>query len=122
MSREEIAHLILRLGVAFAFLYPPFKAIGDPYSWVGYFPQFVRDLPVDSVLVLHAFGVVEVIIAIWLITGWRVAYPAALAALMLLGIVAFNLNQLDVVFRDVSIAAAALALVVWNAAWPSEIA
>ena len=113
MTRENAAHLVLRLGVAFSFLYPPFSALTDPDSWVGYFPQFVRDLPVDSYLLLHLFGAVEVAIALWLISGWKVRYPASLAALMLIAIVAFNLNQLDVLFRDLTIAAAAIALAIW---------
>ena len=33
---------ILRIGLAFAFLYPPLDAIVDPYSWLGYFPAFMR--------------------------------------------------------------------------------
>ncbi|MEJ0053902.1 MAG: DoxX family membrane protein [bacterium] len=113
MDRERAAHLILRLGVAFSFLYPPFAAIGDPFSWIGYFPQFVQALPVDTTLLLHAFGAAEVVIALWLISGWKVRYPAILAALMLLAIVAFNLNQFEVLFRDLSIAAAALAIALW---------
>jgi len=121
MSREETAHLVLRLGVAFSFLYPPYAALRDPSSWIGYFPQFVHALPIDTTLLLHAFGVVEVVIALWLISGWRVAYPALLAALLLLGIVAFNLNQLDVLFRDLTIAAAALALVIWPEVRTSDV-
>jgi uncharacterized membrane protein YphA (DoxX/SURF4 family) len=113
MTREALAHLVLRLGVAFSFLYPPYAAISDPSSWIGYFPQFVRDLPIDTTLLLHAFGAVEVVIALWLISGWRVRYPALVAALLLIAIVAFSWNQLDVLFRDLTIAAAALALALW---------
>jgi uncharacterized membrane protein YphA (DoxX/SURF4 family) len=113
MSKEEIAHLALRLSVAFSFLYPPFAALRDPDSWIGYFPNFVRALPINTTLLLHAFGVVEVVIALWLISGWRVRYPALLAGLMLVAIVAFNLNQFDVLFRDLTIAGAALALALW---------
>lgn len=106
------SHLILRLGVAFAFLYPPYAALMDPQSWLGYFPSFVRSVPIDPLILLHSFGVIEVLIALWLISGWRIATPAILATLMLLGIVLFNWNQLDVLFRDLAIAAAALALAV----------
>ena len=115
MSREEAAHLVLRLGVAFSFLYPPFAALRDPLSWVGYFPDFVRALPVDTLLLLHTFGVVEVVIALWLISGWKTRFPAALAVLVLIAIVALNLNQFDILFRDLTIVAAALTLVLWSA-------
>lgn len=121
-SREALpvpagrAHLVLRVGLAFALLYPPFAAVSDPVSWISYFPAFVRMLPIDSILLLHAFGVVEVAIALWLLSGWRIRVPATLAALMLLGIVASNLPDFEVLFRDLSIAAMAVALALWPSA------
>jgi uncharacterized membrane protein YphA (DoxX/SURF4 family) len=107
------AHLLLRVGLAFAFIYPPYAALSDPVSWAAYFPPFVHALPMSTLVLLHAFGALEVAIALWLLSGWRIRVPAALAALMLLGIVAFNWAQLDVLFRDLSLAAVALALVLW---------
>lgn len=104
------AHLTLRVGLAFAFLYPPYAALSDPLSWQAYFPAFVQALPVSPLILLHAFGLLEVAIALWLLSGWRIHFPAALAALMLLAIVAFNFAQIDVLFRDLAIAAMALAL------------
>ncbi len=109
----EVAHLLLRVGVAFAFLYPPIMAVGDPVSWMSYFPSFVRDLPINTTLLLHAFGVVEVAIALWLLSGVRIRIPAALAALMLVAIVIANPSDFEVLFRDLTIAAAALALFFW---------
>lgn len=116
-GRLKIADWALRIGVAFAFLYPPFSALSDPYSWFGYFPSFMRGIVPDLVL-LHAFGLLEVLIAIWILSGWKMAYPAALAALMLVAIVAFNAAQFEVVFRDLAIAAAALALALMH--WPGQ--
>src|SRR3989344_745192 len=116
---EALAHLALRVGLAFAFIYPPYAALSDPVSWAAYFPPFVLalpaqvGLPIAPTTLLHAFGVLEVVIALWLLSGWRIRIPAALAALLLLGIVAFNFSQLDVLFRDLSLAAAALALALW---------
>lgn len=106
------AELLLRLGVAFAFLYPPLNAVIDPYSWIGYFPGFVRALPLDEMLVLHLFGVVEVVIGLWLIWGKRLFVPSVAALVLLLAIVVFNLGDFQVLFRDLSIAAMALALAV----------
>ncbi len=109
MTRDSLADLVLRIGLAFAFLYPPLNALGDPNAWIGYFPQFTRGI-VDDTLLLHAFGVVEAIIAIWLLWGKYLFYPAAAAFLMLVGIVVFNVPEFQVVFRDLSIAAIALYL------------
>ena len=101
---------VLRIGLAFALLYPPFAALGDPVSWAAYFPAFIRDLPIDTTLLLHAFGVFEVVLALWILSGWRIRVPATLSAILLLGIVAFNPADFEVLFRDLSIAAIAIAL------------
>lgn len=63
----------------------------------------------DEVL-LHAFGVVEVVIALWILSGKKIFLPSALAAVMLIAIVAFNMPEMQVVFRDLSIATLAGAL------------
>ena len=112
-SYPSLAHWSLRIGVAFAFLYPPYAAIADPVSWEGYFPHFVRALPINTLILLHGFGVIEVVLALWILSGWRIRYPAILATLMLLAIVFFNFANIDVLFRDLSIAAMTLALAFW---------
>lgn len=108
------ANLALRGGVAFAFLYPPYAALMDPTGWLGYFPHFVlttaASMGIPELVVLHGFGILEVIIALWLISGYKVYYPAAAAVLMLAAIVVLDLRDFEVLFRDVSIALAAGAL------------
>jgi uncharacterized membrane protein YphA (DoxX/SURF4 family) len=115
------AHLLLRVGLAFAFIYPPYAALSDPVSWAAYFPAFVHAIPLSATVLLHAFGVLEVVIALWLLSGWRIRVPATLAALMLLGIVFFNWSQLDVLFRDLALATVALALVLWPTSAPDKV-
>src|SRR3989344_5514803 len=109
MSSERYGNLALRIGLAFAFLYPPLNALTDPNAWIGYFPVFVKGYVPDEVL-LHAFGVVEILLALWILSGWRIFWPSLIAFGMLLGIVVFNLGNFQVLFRDISIAAMALAL------------
>ena len=114
MGGERIAHILLRVGAAFAFLYPPFNAAYDPNSWIGYFPAFVHQaaagVGISDLVLLNGFGVVEVVIALWLLSGWKIFWPSLAATAMLVGIVAFNMPQLQVLFRDLSIAAMTLAL------------
>ena len=117
MSAQRIAEIILRIGVAFAFLYPPIDAMVNPYSWIGYFPAFIKGIVPDLVL-LHTFGVVEIIIAFWILSGWRIFIPSLIATGMLLGIVFFNHNDFEVLFRDLSIAAMTLSLAVVS--WDHE--
>src|SRR3989344_8467882 len=109
MAYTKIADIVLRAGLAFAFLYPPINAVGDPNAWIGYFPQFTRGF-VEDQLLLHLFGIVEVGIAFWLLSGWRVWIPASAAAVLLVGIVVFNIPEFQVLFRDLTIAALAVAL------------
>ena len=121
MSPERYAHLALRVGVSFAFLYPAIAAITDPDSWLGYFPQWIFSfIAIDPLLILHGFGIIEAVIALWILSGRHIRIPAALAAFLLLAIIAFNWSGLDVLFRDFSIACMALALALWPQARASE--
>lgn len=104
-------HRILRFALAFAFLYPPVSAFMNPYAWIGYFPAFVTSLPINGAVLLHTFGVLEVALSIWILSGKYIRISASCAALILAPIVLFNLSQFDVLFRDVSILMIAVALV-----------
>ncbi len=109
MNTQRAVLLLLRFGVAFAFLFPPLNAFLDPYSWIGYFPGFLMDIVPDMVL-LHVVGIVEIIIGLWILSGRKIFIPSVAATAMLLLIVLFNLSDFQVLFRDLSIAAMALAL------------
>lgn len=111
MNQEKISNLLLRIGVAFAFLYPPINALFNPDSWIGYFPKFMHGYVPDLVL-LHGFGLVEVVIAGWILSGKKIFLPSLTAALMITTIVLFNLNNFEILFRDLAIAMMALALAV----------
>ena len=106
MSREKIANLILRVGLAFAFIFPAVSAIWSPDSWIGYFPHFMRGYVPDPIL-LHIFGITEVIIGLWILSGKKIFLPSVAACAYLLAIVAFNTNNFEVIFRDLSILAIA---------------
>lgn len=116
--QERVANVILRAGVAFAFLYPALNALVDPYSWIGYLPNFVRAIAhivsAPDLVVLHAFGALEVVIALWILSGKKIFIPSALATLILVVIVFLNLQDFQIIFRDVSITAASLALAVMS--------
>ncbi len=109
MNPGKAAEWTLRIGLAFALLYPPLNALVDPLAWIGYFPPFIKGF-VPDLFLLHVFGVVEIAIALWILSGWKIYWPSLVAAGMLLGIVVFNLSNFQVLFRDISLAAMALAL------------
>lgn len=105
----------MRLAVAFAFLYPAVAAWSDPYSWIGYFPGFLLELAgSNELLLLHGWGAIEVILALWVLFAVRVYVPGILMALALLAVIVANPGQFPILFRDISIALAALSLALVN--------
>jgi uncharacterized membrane protein YphA (DoxX/SURF4 family) len=117
MGSKQIVSWILRISLCFAFVYPAVSAIFSPASWIGYFPPFLLGHVPDPIL-LHSFGALEIALALWLLSGYKIRIPAMLMALMLLGIVMFNLSQFEIVFRDLSIAGMAVALAVMESSSP----
>ncbi|HEY4503886.1 MAG TPA: hypothetical protein VJJ28_02160 [Candidatus Paceibacterota bacterium] len=112
-GNNHIAHLILRIGIAFSFLYSAISGFINPDNWIGYFPSFIQGiLPVETMFSL--WGMVEIILAIWILSGWKILIPSILGAFSLFGLIAFNLNQMDILFRDIMIMLTLIALAVWD--------
>ena len=97
--------LLLRVGLAFAFFYAAISGFLEPEQWIGWLPEFVRN---ETTLIV--FGVVELVMGFWLLSGLKTFWAAGISGFMLLGIVVFNLGAMLIVFRDVSLALAAFAL------------
>ena len=113
MYENKTVDLLLRIGVSFAFIYPAISALFNPYAWIGYFPLFLTNLvPFDVFILLNIFGVVEIIIGLWILSGKKIFIPSTIAVAMLAGIVIFNLSQIDVLFRDIPIILMAIVLAI----------
>jgi len=110
MKRPDI---LLRIAVAFAFLYPPFDASMHPQAWISFFPAFMRGIVPDPLL-LFGWGVLEVVIAAWILSGKKIFLPSAAAAILLCLIVLFNFSLIEIVFRDITIALTAATLAWWS--------
>ncbi len=108
-SYTGLASFILRVALAIPFLFVAIDAVLQPEAWVGFIPYFVRNLLPES-LVLGAHALLDFTLALWLLSGWRTKYAAAFSAFNLAAIVVVNLTALDVIFRDVGLLLAALAL------------
>lgn len=102
--------LLLRIALAFVFFYPAYGFWKHPADWLGYVPVFVKNVGIPESTLLLLLAAFHLILAMWLLSGWRIFAPAIVATLFLFGIVYFNFNQLNILFRDISIALAALAL------------
>ena len=110
-KRERFAVLILRVGLAFVFAYAAFGQLTNADVWIGFFPEFLRGFLSEGILLYsHAFG--EIVLALWLLSGWKTVYPAVLSAIALAGIVVFNISAMDIVFRDIGLFLMAVALAV----------
>ncbi len=107
--------IFLRIGVAFVFLYAAVAAFVEPYAWIGYLPLFLRYM-VRGEILLPMFSIAEIVLALWLLWGRWLFYSAAIASLMLIGIIFFNFGALDIVFRDVAILCSSAALMIMG--WP----
>lgn len=109
MAKEKLASLFLRIGLAFVFSYVAISALIIPEAWIGFYPQFIRSLVPDQLLLYgHSFG--EIALALWLLSGKKTFYAAVFAGLWMLGIVLGTLDIFLVTFRDVAILFSAAAL------------
>jgi len=109
MVNVKLVSFLLRAGLAIVFLYAGIASLVDPVSWTGYIPPWFREIiPAETFLFLHSVG--EIILALWLLSGKRAYEAAIVSALAITAIIIFNLNLLDIVFRDVAILIMATAL------------
>ncbi len=107
----RLSSILLRLALAFSFLYVGYGFWKDPMDWVGYVPAFVQNIGgVSQEILLLGIAGFHVLFALWILSGLKVRLSSLVAATFLGGVVYFNLNQLDILFRDISLALVALAL------------
>ena len=115
--KQELIEILLRVGVAIAFIYPAVEATFYPNTWIGFFPLWMRNLPIDNILMLHIFGISEIIIALWILFGKRIFIPSILASGYLFFIILINWRFMDMLFRDIAIFAIPLSLAIISYPW-----
>ncbi len=108
-QKLQVISLLLRVGLAFCFLYAAVFSFKNPGEWIGFVPQFTTKFVAADVS-LKLISTIQIALAAWLLWGKWLRYAAALALLLLVGIVVFNLNLLVITFRDIGLAFMALAL------------
>lgn len=106
-----IVWFLLRFGVAFTFLYASISAFIHPAPWLSYFPAFMRHMFSDQIL-LTTWGGGELIIGLWLLTGYRIFIPSILAAGLMLGIFIFDFHSMPIIFRNVCILCTSISLAI----------
>lgn len=112
-NRERMVSFLLRVGLASVFVYAALAAFMDPEIWAGFLPKFLRDMFPDQIrYFLMAFSSYELILVALLLADKYVFQAAVLSALTMVGILVFNAQGMDVLFRDVAIMFMAAALAV----------
>src|SRR3990167_7481616 len=99
MNAINLAKWFLRIGLSFVFVYASFEIYFHPDNFLKYVPSFVCQKN-HLGLFLTAFGVGEIALAGWLLSGWKGRYPSLLSILMVIGIVAFNMEHFHILFRN----------------------
>jgi len=108
---DRLSSLLIRLGLAFVFLYAAIYMTFFPENYINYFPKFMRDL-VPGYLLLHAFAVFEVVLSLFLIIGRFTFIAAIISFLTMFALTVVNMDRFSVLFRNVSIILSALALAI----------
>lgn len=105
---------LLRIGLAFVFLYFGIDKFFHPSVWLVWVPEWMLALIPNGFqnAFMYFQGAIEALLGAALLFGIRTRTASALAALLLLGIVTLtNIPRLtDVGVRDIGLLAAALAL------------
>lgn len=111
------ALFVLRLAIAFTFVYAGISGFINPSNWIGYFPTWLVLPGISAETLLIVWGIFEILLGAWILFGRKIFIPSVIAALLLFGITALNFIQIEVLFRDIGLGLAALSLAI--ASWKS---
>jgi uncharacterized membrane protein YphA (DoxX/SURF4 family) len=113
MRHEQVqrSSLLLRIALAFVFGYAAVRAFMNPNDWVGFVPNWVEHFGFARERALEAASLLEIGLALGLLSNFKTKFLALISFLMLAGITVFSgFGVLDITFRDVGLLLAALAL------------
>ena len=111
---SNLASFILRVALAVPFLFAAIDTTLQPEAWIGFMPLFLQNL-FPKALLLGGFSLYEAALSVWLLSGWKTKEAAlfasaTMAAITLLAITITNITALEIVFRDIGLLLAAVAL------------
>jgi len=112
-SKEFFISFFLRVGLSIVFLYVGIAAFLTPNAWIGFIPGFIQNI-IPGATFLHMHSIFNILLAIWIMSNKKIFYASILASLSLLAIIVFNYSSLDIIFRDLAILFASLALAVFS--------
>lgn len=109
MENNKVAIWLLRLAICVSLAYPAIDAFLDPIVWVSFVPRWTKNI-VNGEAFLFAFSTFEILLILWLISGKKLFGAAIVSAILMFLITILNFVAFDIVFRDVGLGLAALAL------------
>ena len=110
-NKIRIASRLIRFGLAFVYGYASIEMFVDPNTFLRYVPPFIQQiLPLDIFLIIYS--ILEILFTIWLLSGKRMEYAGILSSFLMLAIIIPNLSYFSILFRNVAIGFASLALTI----------
>jgi uncharacterized membrane protein YphA (DoxX/SURF4 family) len=113
-KNPDVAFLVLRLGLAFVFIWFSVNQFLNPGDWTSYLPSWVGSLGVSAESFVLMNALVELVAGILLALGAWTRLAALVLGVHLIGI-ALSVGYNAVAVRDIGLAIATFALV-WGGA------
>ncbi len=113
MRAEQVQKtvLLLRISLAFVFIFAGIRSLMNPSDWIGFVPEWVSNFGFTRENALFAHALLDIALGLLFLGNVKVKLFALLAAVWLFVIaLAPGLGVLDITFRDIGLGIAALAL------------
>lgn len=108
-NKELLISSFLRFGIAFVFLYASISTFLNPSDWIGFFPDYLVYFLSKQTL-LFIFSGFELLLGLAILGNYRIFLTSVLSTITLFLITIFNVQSLDIVFRDFAIFVMSLSL------------
>lgn len=79
-KKRSFAPVVLRIGICLVYLWFGLNQLLNPSAWTIYLPGYTNLLPVSPEGIVAFNGVIEVVLALFLLIGWKVRFFATLLA------------------------------------------
>ena len=82
---KRYSFLVLRIGISLVFLWFGFSQIKNPSGWIGMIPSYAKFIPEN--LLIYSNGIIEIILSVLILTGYKLKFASFLLGLHLLHLV-----------------------------------
>jgi uncharacterized membrane protein YphA (DoxX/SURF4 family) len=109
---NKTAYRVLRIGLGITFIWLGALIWQSPEAWGGFIqPWALKLLPGDLISTMKQTAILDMILGVWMIIGWRVWIPALIGSTHLAVVLITTTGSWsNIVVRDIGLIAATLAL------------